>query len=1038
MLKTLATSIDSLRQAIRGAYLTDEAEAIERLLPLAALDAQQTQTVANTARVLVEAVRTAGSSAIVLESFLREFKLSTQEGMLLMCLAEALLRIPDHVTAEHLIRDTFLQGDWRQHLGRSDSFLINAGTWALVLTGRLVDWQRDGDEDVFARLKKMLARNGIQAVRLAVTQAVRILAEKFVMGRSIAEALDHSRRAANADYCYSFDMLGESALTKATAQAYFEAYREAIDALGGTTNSVSVKLSALHPRYEFAQQERVLAELTPRLLDLSRAAQRANIGLTVDVEESERLDLSLDIFERVYCHPDLANYHGLGLAVQAYQKRALPVIDWLAQLARSQRKRIPLRLVKGAYWDTEIKRAQVQGLAGYPVFTRKTATDVSYLACAKRMLAVCDAFLPQFATHNAHTVAAILALSEGYRDFEFQRLHGMGEALYGAVLANSAFAVPCRVYAPVGCHEDLLPYLVRRLLENGANSSFVHSVADPAIAVDKLIADPVAVLRELDVKPHPRIPLPRDVYAPERRNSQGISFADPIEIGELVEQMRVALERQHAASALIDGVSWSSAKREIRSPSDGERIVGHVEEANEAALQRALAVGTKAAVPWAATPATERAASLDCVADLIEAERATIMALLAGEGGKTLPDGLAEVREAADYCRYYAALARRDFASPRALAGPTGELNRMALHGRGVFAAISPWNFPLAIFVGQIAAALAAGNAVIAKPARQTPLVGFHAVSLFHRAGIPASVLHYLPGPGSALGTQLVSDERVNGVVFTGSTDTAQIINRLLAARRGAIVPFIAETGGQNAMIADSSSLLEQVVSDVLQSAFNSAGQRCSALRVLFVQEEIADRLLELLRGAMEELVIGDPMNLATDVGPVIDGAAKLELQRHIEKLRLIASPVCELRLPTGTEKGSFVAPCAFEIARLDFLEREVFGPILHVIRFQRAALDKVIDAINGTGYGLTLGIASRIETTIRHIQSRARVGNIYVNRNMIGAVVGVQPFGGHGLSGTGPKAGGPHYLVRFATEQTVTINTAAAGGNAALMSDGG
>jgi RHH-type transcriptional regulator, proline utilization regulon repressor / proline dehydrogenase / delta 1-pyrroline-5-carboxylate dehydrogenase len=684
----LASSLDSLRHAIHRTYLADEAESIERVLPVAYLDPQQTRRVADTARSLVEAVRSSGLNAIGIETLLREFKLSTQEGVLLMGLAEALLRIPDQATAEQLIRDTFSQGDWKQHVGRNESLLLNAGAWALALTGRLVGWHDGGAETAFAGVKQWLARSGMHAVHLAITHATRILAERFVMARSIAEALDRSRAVANTGNSYSFDMLGEAAMTKTTAQAYFAAYREAIGVLSGTAHSISVKLSALHPRYEFAQRERVLAELQPRLLDLARAARTAKIELTIDAEECERLDLSLDIFERIFCHSDLANYHGFGLAVQAYQKRALPVIDWLTQLARNQGKRIPLRLVKGAYWDTEIKRAQVQGLAGYPVFTRKIATDVSYIACAKRMLAACDAFLPQFATHNAHTVAAILALSEGYRDFEFQRLHGMGEALYSAVLANSAFAAPCRVYAPVGCHEDLLPYLVRRMLENGANASFVHSVADPAIAVDKLIADPITVLRELDVKPHPRIPFPRDVYAPERRNSQGLSFADPIEVGELVEQMRVTLERQHAASALIEGVSWSSAKRKIISPADGERVVGHVEEANEAALQRALAAGTEAAAPWAATPATERAASLDRLADLIEAERATLMALLAGEGGKALADGLAEVREAVDYCRYYAALARRDFADPRTLTGPTGELNRIGLHGRGVFAAM--------------------------------------------------------------------------------------------------------------------------------------------------------------------------------------------------------------------------------------------------------------------------------------------------------------------------------------------------------------
>jgi RHH-type transcriptional regulator, proline utilization regulon repressor / proline dehydrogenase / delta 1-pyrroline-5-carboxylate dehydrogenase len=1031
--ETLDPAADGMRQAIRDAYLTDEAGIIECLLPLAALDPQQAQTTTVTALTLIEAVRTTDTHIVDIESFLREFKLSTQEGMLLMCLAEALLRLPDEATAERLIQDTLSQGDWSRHLGRSDSLFTNAGTWALVLTGRFMDWQGDRGEGVFADLKKLLAKSGTPAVRLAITQAIRILAQRFVMGRNIAEALERSRPAENAGYCHSFDMLGEAAMTEAAALAYFEAYREAIAALAGTANSVSVKFSALHPRYESTQRERVLAELPPRLLDLARAALRANIGLTVDAEESERLDMSVDVFERVYRHPDLLDYHGLGLAVQAYQKRALPLIDWLAQLARSLGKRMPLRLVKGAYWDTEIKRAQVQGLAGYPVYTRKTATDVSYLACAQRLLAARDAFLPQFATHNAYTVAAILALSGGHRDFEFQRLYGMGEALYDKVLADASLAAPCRVYAPVGGHEALLPYLVRRLLENGANASFVHSVADPAIAVGQLVADPVAALRALEVKPHPRIVLPQDIYGSERRNSQGFSFADANAVAPLLGQMRLTLGRPYEATALIDGLPCSGAQREIRSPADGECLVGHVTEADEGALQRALAGATAAAAPWAATPAVQRAECLDRAADLIEAERATLMALLAREGGKSLPDGLAEVREAADYCRYYAALVRRDFATPRTLQGPTGELNQFALHGRGLFAAISPWNFPLAIFVGQIAAALAAGNAVIAKPSRQTPLVGFHAVRLLHRAGIPASVLHYAPGPGAALGGRLAGDERVKGVVFTGSTGTAQSINRLLAARHGAIVPFIAETGGQNVMIADSSALPEHVVSDVLQSAFNSAGQRCSALRVLFVQEEIAERLLPLLCGAMQELVIGDPMNLATDVGPVIDAAAQLELLQHIEKMRRLAKPLCELRLPADTAKGTFVAPCAFEIPGLDMLEGEVFGPVLHVIRYQRSALDKVIDAINGTGYGLTLGIASRIESTIRQIQSRARVGNIYVNRNMIGAVVGVQPFGGEGLSGTGPKAGGPNYLLRFATERTVSVNTAAIGGNTGL-----
>ena len=1143
---TSVAKVDRLRQAIRGTYLTGEAGAVAHLLPLAALTPQQTQAAANTARMLVQAVRAAGAVGwggwggwgsaggfggtggaggagdIGIEAFLREYRLSTQEGVLLMCLAEALLRIPDHATADELIRDTLSQGDWRRHLGRSDSVFVNAGTWALVLTGRLANWQGAGDGDAaaaagaaaavahgetaFASLKKMLAGSGIAAVRLVITRAVRIVAQKFVTGRSIAEALARSGAAAGAGAiengsqvgspsgfqggspggfqgggqadqahtCCSFDMLGEAAMTSAASQHYFDAYHAAIAALSGTRHSISVKLSALHPRYEAAQRGRVLAQLPPRLLALACAARAAGIGLTIDAEESERLELSLDVFERVYGDPALAGYDGLGLALQAYQKRALAVIDWLAHLARSGQKRMPVRLVKGAYWDTEIKRAQILGLCAYPVFTRKAATDASYLACARQLLAAPDAFFSQFATHNAHTVGAILALSDGRSDFEFQRLHGMGEALYAAVRASAAPAVPVRVYAPVGSHADLLPYLVRRLLENGANSSFVYSVADPAVPLEQLIADPVAALGALAGKPHPRIALPRDLYRSEHRpeagpawrNSEGISFADVNALEALTEQMRACVRATQPAClrvtqapspppsqpvshqggfdacALIGGIAWSGPARTIISPADGQSVVGTVEETTDAGLQRALAFATAAAPQWAATPAAERAASLERAADLIEGERATLMTLLVREAGKTLPDALAEVREAADFCRYYAALARRDFAMPLTLPGPAGEVNRLSLHGRGVFAAISPWNFPLAIFVGQVAAALAAGNVVLAKPARQTPLVAYQAVRLLHRAGIPAPALQFLPGPGTALGSSLAADPRVDGVVFTGSLEAAQSINRLLATRSGAIVPLIAETGGQNALIADSSVLPEQVVRDAVQSAFNSAGQRCSALRVLFVQEEAAERVLALLRGAMEELVIGDPMQLAVDVGPVIDAAAQRTLQDHIGTLRRIARPVCELALPAGAvtagndnmgSTGSFVAPCAFEIANLEVLEREVFGPVLHVIRYQRSALDQVIDAINRTGYGLTLGIASRIDATIAQIQRRARVGNIYVNRNLIGAVVGVQPFGGEGRSGTGPKAGGPHTLLRFATERSVSANTSAVGGNAAL-----
>ncbi len=1023
--------------------LADETQAIERLLPLAIPSDEDAARVAIDAGQLVEAVRARNTGALSIESFLQQFSLSSREGVLLMCIAEALLRIPDVNTALKLIRDKISQGDWEHHMGRSDSLLINASTWGLMLTGQLLAPAEQTPADAFGSLKRLIANSGAPLVRLALTQAMRILAEQFVMGRTIEEALARSRDEALAKYRMSFDMLGEAALTRADAQHYLESYLAAIAAIGAAVApgqnvfeapGISVKLSALHPRYEYAQRERALPELSATLLTLAKAAKAAGIALTVDAEESERLELSLDIFERVLADPALSGYDGLGLAVQAYQKQALAVVDWLAELARTHGKRIPLRLVKGAYWDSEIKRAQLQGLKAYPVYTRKAATDVSYLACVSRILSKRAHFYPQIATHNAHTVASVLARVGNERTgFEFQRLHGMGNDLHQAVMRDHA--IPCRVYAPVGTHEHLLPYLVRRLLENGANTSFVNRIADRAQSIEELIADPVRTLTQLQHKPNPHIPLPSKIYQPLRANSAGISFADPQAVAELQVNLQAPLRYSFEAGALVDGGFAAGEVREIRAPADRRQMVGIVREATIDTLNQAIVTANEAHFHWNATPAEQRAAILERGAELIEAARHELLALLVREGGKTLPDAGAEVREATDYCRYYAQLARQQFATPLVLPGVTGEANELRLTGRGVFAAISPWNFPLAIFVGQIAAALAAGNTVIAKPARQTPLIGYRAVQVLHQAGIPTQVLHYLPGPGAALGGQLAADERIAGVVFTGSTETAQSINRALAARSGTIIPFIAETGGQNAMIVDSSALPEQVVIDALQSAFNSAGQRCSALRILFLQDEIADRVLELLSGAMRELVIGDPAQLDTDVGPVIDATAQHDLQHHINALRSAGKPVCEIELPAEAEHGSFVAPCAFEIPDLALLEREVFGPVLHVIRYGSTQLDNVIDAINTSGYGLTLGIQSRIDTTIRYIQARARVGNTYVNRNMIGAVVGSQPFGGEGLSGTGPKAGGPHYLLRFATERMTSTNTAAAGGNAALLS---
>jgi len=998
--------IPALREALRANYLRDENEALRELLARARLPDDAAARVQAKARSLVEQVRASPRTQAGMQSFLTEYDLSSQEGVLLMCVAEALLRIPDAATADKLIRDKLAQGDWERHVGRNKSLLVNAGTWGMMLTGRLVGLDNDASGNPGGLFSRVAARVGEPVVRVALRQGMKLMAEQFVMGRTIAEALARSRGGESARYRHSFDMLGEAAFTAADAERYFTAYEQAIDAIAADAakNSpfenpgISIKLSALHPRYEYAQRERVLAELTPRVLALVERAARGNVGVTLDAEEADRLDLSLDIFERVFAASALAGWEGFGLAVQAYQMRAPYVIDWMIALARSQRRRIMVRLVKGAYWDTEIKRSQVQGLAGYPVFTRKANTDVSYLACAARIIAAPDAFYGQFATHNAHTVCTVLERVEPGQPFEFQRLHGMGEDLYERVIAEGH---ACRVYAPVGTHEDLLPYLVRRLLENGANTSFVNRIADAAVPVETVIADPVSVVAREDDARNRKIPLPRDLY-PDRRNSGGFAFAD-----EAVSRPILA-----AVHAQLESV-----------------MTVRVNDADAQMAGAAVDAASRAAIPTAQA----RAAALERAADLIESDRVRLLALLAREAGRTLPDGLGEIREAADFCRYYAMLARRHFAHPEELPGPTGESNRLEVTGRGPFVTISPWNFPLSIFVGQIAAAFAAGNAVIAKPAEQAPRVGMRAVELLHEAGVPRPALAFVPGRGEVVGAALVADPRIAGVAFTGSTATAQAINQVLAARPGPIVPFIAETGGLNAMLVDSSALPEQVVADVLASAFNSAGQRCSALRLLCLQEEIAPRVLELLEGGMRELIVGDPADLATDVGPVIDAEALAMLEAHARRMDVEARLIGTTPVPAGLT-GHFFAPRAYEIASLDAIEREVFGPILHVVRFEASRLGAMVDAINAKGYGLTMGVHSRIEETVELVRRRARVGNLYVNRNMIGATVGVQPFGGEGLSGTGPKAGGPHYLFRFATERTFTVNTAAAGGNASLI----
>ncbi|MEW5889279.1 MAG: bifunctional proline dehydrogenase/L-glutamate gamma-semialdehyde dehydrogenase PutA [Pseudomonadota bacterium] len=1034
-------SHSDLRARIRALHRIDESLAVDRLIPLASFAADAKARIAARARELVASIRAAQGRRGGIDAFMHEYDLSSREGVVLMCLAEALLRIPDADTVDRLIRDKIGSTDWAHHVPRSDSLFVNASTWALMLTGRIVNLETE-DRNLTGILKRLVARAGEPMIRQAVLAAMRILGRQFVMGRDIDEALERARGAEKQGYRHSYDMLGEAARTMADARRYFAAYEQAIAAIGREAGGrpiadapgISVKLSALHPRYEFAKRARVMGELLPAAKALALQAKGQGIGFTIDAEEADRLELSLDVVEALALDPDLAGWQGLGLAVQAYQKRAPALIDWLADLARRANRRLLVRLVKGAYWDAEIKLAQERGLEGFPVFTRKVNTDVSYLACARKLLADPVAFYAQFATHNAHTLAAVMELAGSRTDYEFQRLHGMGEELYEQIVGADKYNRPCRVYAPVGGHEDLLAYLVRRLLENGANSSFVNRIVDAHTPIEALIADPVDTVKMLASKPHPRIALPADIYGGERRNSRGLDLWDGPTVDRLYAALAACRGESHRATPIVGGRRVNGPAQAVTSPAHRSERVGEVVTADEACIAEAVARAQAAFAAWDKTPAAERAACLERAADLMESRMPELMALIVREGGRTWPDALSEVREAVDFCRYYAARARADFAAPKLLPGPVGERNELWLHGRGVFACISPWNFPLAIFTGQVAAALAAGNTVVAKPAEQTPLIADAAVRLLHEAGIPTDVLHLLPGDGR-VGAAIIGQPRIAGVAFTGSTETARLIARSLAGRDGPIVPLIAETGGQNALIADSSALPEQVVRDVLTSAFNSAGQRCSALRVLFVQADIADKLIAMLKGAMMELAVGDPAQLSTDVGPVIDAEARAGLEAHVRKLESIGRLIHRCDLPAQCAGGTFFPPQAWEIDSLAQLTREVFGPILHVIRWQSQDLDQVLAAIDATGYGLTLGIHSRIDETVERIARTLRVGNTYVNRNMIGAVVGVQPFGGERLSGTGPKAGGPHYLLRFASERTLTIDTTAAGGNATLMS---
>ena len=1051
-----------LWEKISPQYSVDESAWLKQLISLAQTGRDDRTAISGQTARLVGKVRARSDAVHTIDALLLEYSLDTREGILLMCLAEALMRVPDAETVDALIRDKLSVAEWKKHLRQSDSFLVNASSWGLMLTGKIVSPADVAEQTPGPVINRLLRKMGEPLIRKAVSQAMKIMGQHFILGRTIEEALKNSRTPKKAGYSYSFDMLGEAALTAEDAEKHLQAYLHAVKKAGSaqqhkkqpTSNEhrlrpgISIKLSALHPRYEAANEPRVLTELFDAVRTLIVQARALEVDITIDAEEQDRLELSLKLFEKLYRHPDCTGWGGFGLAVQAYGKRALPVLGWLAALARQQGDCIPVRLVKGAYWDTEIKLCQQAGYSGYPVYTRKEATDLAYLVCARFLLSpgVQGHLYPQFATHNAQAVTCVLtdATAEAeeqeeeqaeHKAFEFQRLYGMGDALYQTLQAEHE-ALNVRVYAPVGGHRELLPYLVRRLLENGANSSFVHRLVDARTPVAELVHHPLDRLEKQSFLANSRIPLPADIFGTARKNSRGLNLNIDSQWDPFYRAVQSHMQGTWQGGPVIDGkLTATETATEVRCPYDRSEAVGHVHYAGPQEVDQALAAAHRAWPAWSTTSASARARYLEDLADLLEANRAELVALCHKEAGKTLGDSIDEVREAVDFCRYYACQAREKFSQPLPLPGPTGESNELYLTGRGPFVCISPWNFPLAIFLGQVTAALAAGNTVVAKPAEQTSLIATRILAMMMQVGIPGGAVQLLTGEGRHLGRQLTADDRVAGIAFTGSTRTAQAIHQVLAARGGPIVPLIAETGGQNAMIVDSTALPEQVVPDVIQSAFASAGQRCSALRVLYLQEDVADHILKLLRGAIAELKVGDPSLRDTDLGPIISSPALARLKAHVTRMKNEARLVAEAPLDARCAQGHFLAPVAFEIDSIHQLKEEQFGPILHVIRYKASQLDRIIAEINSTGYGLTLGIHSRNETTAAYIEKHLRVGNTYVNRNQIGAVVGVQPFGGQGLSGTGPKAGGPHYLYRFATERTRTINTTASGGNAALLS---
>lgn len=1015
----------------------DENKVVESLLTNLKLDERMRAKALDAARLTIERSRAAEDEQGTLDAFLQEFGLSNEEGVALMCLAESLLRVPDADTADKLIAEKITSGKWAAHKGQSRSLFVNASTWALMLTGRVINLDSKNVDDPADLIGRLVHRAGEPIIRRALKTAMRIMGGQFVLGRTIEEAV---KRAG--PLLTSFDMLGEGARTDAQAERYFKAYQTAIDHIGKQgagkapehRHAISVKLSALHPRYEDAHWKAVHDKLYPRLKALADQAAKYGINFTVDAEEADRLDISLDLIERILGEETLKDWNGFGLAVQAYQKRASLVIDHLIALAAQSRRRLMIRLVKGAYWDSEIKHAQELGVPDYPVFTRKAATDVCYLLCAQKLLAAGDTVFPQFATHNAMTIASILEMAGQNHAYEFQRLHGMGRLLYKVAGQVAGRDLPVRVYGPVGSHEDLLPYLVRRLLENGANSSFVNRFLDQAVSVDEVAVDPIAVMETASPKRHGAIPTPPQLFGPTRRNSKGVDLSDRRERARLEAAVENSRKSLIAGAPLIAGSKPRGQGEAVYCPADKADQVGSILNASPKHIENAYARAVEAQPGWDALGGAGRAKILHRAADLLEAREETFVGLIVREAGRVYADAISEIREAVDFLRYYAHQAREKFGAPMALPGPTGEDNFLSLHGRGVFVCISPWNFPLAIFTGQVAAALASGNAVLAKPAEQTPLIGLAAVEVLHDAGVPKDVLHFTPGDGR-VGAALVELPNLGGVAFTGSTEVARLINRTLAAKDGAITPLIAETGGQNGMIVDSTALAEQVTDDVIRSGFLSAGQRCSCLRVLLLQEDIADKQIAMIAGAMDELTIANPAHSDTDIGPIIDQEALERLNAHMGRMAQEPRAKIIKRAPlSGDLNGTYFAPALIEIDDLSVLTGEVFGPIVHVKRFKANKLMDEMAALRGQGYGLTFGLHSRIEGLAEDLAQACGCGNIYVNRNMVGAVVGSQPFGGQGKSGTGPKAGGPHYMLRMAVERTTTINTTATGGNAALF----